>query len=101
MMELKKKAAAGTEEAGDIMIAIEPGDHPGISIDLESSVKEMFGEAVEKTIGEVLEQFHVENARITARDKGALDFVVRARTMCAVYRAAEITYDWGGEDGTG
>ena len=98
MLELKKKASAGAEESGDIMVAVEPGEQPGIVIDLESNVKEIFGEAIRQTICEVLEQFHVNSARVTARDKGALDFAVRARTMCAVCRAAEITYDWRGED---
>lgn len=99
MLELKKKASVGAEETGDIAITIEPGEVPGIVINLESKVKEIFGDAIETTIREVLEQFRVKNANITVRDKGALDFVVRARTMCAICRAAEITYDWSEEYG--
>lgn len=97
MLELKKAAFAGAEESGDVLIKAEPGT--GISIDLESNVKEIFGEAIEKTIREILEQFEIENVSITVRDKGALDFVIRARLMCAICRSAEISYDWSGKYG--
>lgn len=97
MLELKKAASAGAEESGDVLISAEPGE--GIVINLESNVREIFGEAIQQTIREILEQFDVKNASITVRDKGALDFVIRARMMCVICRAAEISYDWGGKYG--
>ncbi|MBP3214874.1 MAG: citrate lyase acyl carrier protein [Clostridium sp.] len=97
-MELKKAAMAGTLESSDIMITLEPNPAGGISLTLESDVKAMFGEAIEKMVREVLAEFGVENAIVDIRDKGALDFAIRARMECAICRAAEISYDWRKED---
>jgi len=100
-MELKKPAMAGTTESSDVMITLRPNPEGGIVIDLKSDVKALFGDAIEKTIREVLGEFQVENALVSVVDKGALDFVIRARMQCAICRAAEIQYDWGKEDGYG
>ena len=88
MLEIKRAAAAGTMESSDVMILIEPNENHGIEIDLDSNVIEIFGEAID-----------VRDARVTVHDRGALDFAIRARTACAVCRAAEITYDWSEDDG--
>ena len=100
-MELKKPAMAGTTESSDVMITLRPNPEGGIEIDLKSDVKTLFGDAIEKTILEVLKEFQVENALVNVVDKGALDFVIRARMQCAVCRAAEIQFDWGEEDAHG
>ena len=97
-MELKKPAVAGTVESSDVMIMLEPNPGAGIEINLESAVKEMFGDAIEATVREVLREFDVADARVNINDRGALDFTIRARTQCAVCRAAEIAFDWGRED---
>lgn len=97
-MELKKPAVAGTMESSDIMVTLRPNENGGIEIDIQSDVKAMFGDAIEATIREVLADFGVENAVVAVVDKGALDFVIRARMQCAVCRAAEVSYDWGKED---
>ena len=69
-MELKKPAVAGTMESSDIMVTLRPNEGRGI----------------------------VTDAVVAVVDKGALDFVIRARMQCAVCRAAEVSYDWGKED---
>ena len=97
-MELKNPAVAGTMESSDIMVTLRPNENGGIEIDIQSDVKTMFGDAIEATIREVLADFGVENAVVAVVDKGALDFVIRARMQCAVCRAAEVSYDWGKED---
>ena len=84
-MELKKPAVAGTMESSDIMVTLRPNENGGIEIDIQ-------------TIREVLADFGVENAVVAVVDKGALDFVIRARMQCAICRAAEVSYDWGKED---
>ena len=60
-----------------------------------------FGDAIEATVRDVLKEFDVNDAQVSIVDKGALDFVIRARMQCAICRAAEIQYDWGKEDGYG
>lgn len=97
-MKLKKPAVAGTTESSDVMIALRPNPGRGIEIELISDVKALFGEAIEATVREVLREFDVSDAAVSVIDKGALDFAIRARTQCAVCRAAEISYDWGKED---
>lgn len=100
-MELKKPAMAGTTESSDCMITVRPNPGCGIAIDLQSDVKAMFGDAIEKTVRTVLQEFHVTDAWVSIVDKGALDFAIRARMQCALCRSAEIVYDWGKEDPNG
>lgn len=97
-MELKKPAMAGTTESSDCMVMISPNPAGGIVFELDSNVKVLFGASIEKTVREVLASFEVTSAAVSVIDKGALDFVIRARTECAVCRAAEISYDWSRED---
>ena len=83
-MELKKPAVAGTMESSDIMVMIRPNEEKGIEIDIQSDVKATFGDAIEATIREVLADFDVNDAVVAVVDKGALDFVIRARMQCAI-----------------
>ena len=92
-MKLKKEAMAGTLESNDILITVDNGE--GITIELESSVKKQFGKQIEKVIRETLEELNVENVKLTAVDKGALDYIIKARVEAACFRAAESTeYNW-------
>ena len=100
-MELKKPAMAGTTESSDILITLRPNPAGGIVIDLKSDVMTTFGDAIEATIRQVLREFDVQDAWVSAVDKGALDFAIRARMQCAICRAAEIEYDWSREDRDG
>lgn len=88
-MELKKTAAAGTMESGDIMITIEPKTEGGVTLELSSSVLQQYGRQIEAVIRETLAGLDIPNAAIRAVDKGALDCTVRARVSAAAYRAAE------------
>ena len=100
-MELKKPAMAGTTESSDVMVMLRPNPAGGIVIDLKSDVMVSFGDAIEATVRDVLKEFDVADAQVSIVDKGALDFVIRARMQCAICRAAEIQYDWGKEDDHG
>ncbi|MEG2869460.1 MAG: citrate lyase acyl carrier protein [Paraclostridium sp.] len=87
-MELIVTASAGTLESSDIQIIIEPnGD--GIELNLESTVIAQFGEQIEKVIIETLKSLNIENAKIFANDKGAIDPVIKSRVQTAVYRSAQ------------
>lgn len=97
-MELKKRAVAGTLESSDVMIMIGPNPGKGISIRLRSNVLSLFGKAIERTVRELLQEFDIQDADVEVNDKGALDYVIRARMQCAICRAAEIRYDWGKGD---
>jgi citrate lyase subunit gamma (acyl carrier protein) len=59
----------------------------GIQIDLESDVKKQFGDQINAVITETLKKFDIDNVKVKAVDKGALDCVIKARTIAAAQRA--------------
>lgn len=94
-MELKKIGIAGTVESSDINIVIEPTDKTGIEIYLQSAVMKQFGRQIKELIEKTIKAKGVENALVRAVDKGAIDYVIKARTETALYRACGITeYSW-------
>ena len=85
-MEIKQNAVAGTLESSDIQITLSQGNE-GIQIDLDSSVEALYGPQIKKVITDTLAAYDIENAKVKAVDKGALDCVIKARTMAAAQRA--------------
>ena len=82
-------------ESNDIMITVEPSDAGGVQVELTSSVYQQFGKQIIAVIRETAADYGVENALITAVDKGALDCTVRARVATALTRAAQWhDYTW-------
>ena len=84
-MDIIKCASAGTMESSDAYVEIEPGED-GLQIQLESVVLGQFGDAIHRTINEVLTELGVEKARVRVVDQGALECVLRARVETAVLR---------------
>ncbi|MCM0650914.1 citrate lyase acyl carrier protein [Clostridium swellfunianum] len=95
-MKLINNAIAGTLESSDIQIIIEPKAEAGIEIELKSSVEKQFGRQIRKVITETLDSLKIENARVIATDKGALDCTIKARVQAAAHRAAGVKekFDW-------
>ena len=87
-MELITTGYAGTMESNDIMITVEPSDQDGVQVELTSSVYQQFGKQIIAVIRETVASYGVENALITAVDKGALDCTVRARVSTALRKAS-------------
>lgn len=87
-MEIKETAVAGTLESSDIQIMLSKGTD-GIAIDLESDVAKQFGTQIKKVITETLTAMGIQNAKVKAVDKGALDCVIKA--IAAAQRAAKTT----------
>ena len=85
-MEIKNKAAAGTLESSDIYVVVEPNEE-GVELHLESIVYNQFGEEIEKTVRDVLNDFKVENIKIQLKDRGAVECAIRARVETALKRA--------------
>ena len=82
-MNLLITATAGTMESNDIMVTLEPAQSGGIQISLTSNVLQQFGRQIEAVIRDTLAHYGIENAEVTAVDKGALDCTVRARVTTA------------------
>ncbi|MGM9999399.1 MAG: citrate lyase acyl carrier protein [Candidatus Bruticola sp.] len=94
-MKLITKAEAGTLESGDIHVEIEAADHPGVEVDLSSTVMKLYGRQITKVIKETVAELGVDGVIVTAIDKGALDCTVKARVKTAVYRACQSNeYSW-------
>jgi len=86
-MEILKPSVAGTMESSDIMITLEPGSG-GIEIELQSMVDKQFGRQIRSVITNTLSELQVENVKVIAVDKGALDCTIQARVKTAVFRAS-------------
>ena len=89
-MELLKTGVAGTLESGDIYVEVEKCDG-GVTIELDSTVLNLYGRQIREVITETVKKNGIDNVRITATDKGALDCTIRARVGAAAFRAAEST----------
>ena len=87
-MEIKKTSVAGTLESSDIQVMISKGSN-GIEIELDSEVKKAYGDQIEKVITETIKNYGLNDVKVKAVDKGALDCVIKARTLAAAQRATE------------
>ena len=90
-MEIKETAVAGTLESSDIQIMISKAA-TGIQIDLQSDVEKQFGDQIRNVITTTLNALDVTAAKVKAVDKGALDCVIKARTIAPVQRASQTTH---------
>lgn len=97
-MEVIQTAVVGTLESSDIQISIFPNPGQGLEIELQSAVKAQFGESILATMKQVLSEFGITDAFVSAVDKGAFDWVIRARMQAACCRATGTTFNWKGED---
>ena len=85
MNEIICRAMAGTLESSDVFVTLEPRDE-GLEIEIDSVVKNQFGDAILRTVEDVLAELDVHNAKLSIVDRGALDCVIRARVETAVMR---------------
>lgn len=86
-LKINKMATAGSLESNDILIMISKGEG-NIDIELESVVKEQYGEDIKKVIKDTLKEEGVEDVKVIAQDKGALDFTIKARVKTAIHRGS-------------
>ena len=94
-MKVMDVGVAGTIESSDIMIKVQKNDQAGIKIELTSSVEKQFGEHIRQVIIQCLEEKQIKQAHVVGIDKGALDCVIKARTLAAIHRACGNTdYQW-------
>lgn len=82
-----KKGISGTRESSDCLITVE--QHEGILIEVESIVKDFFGDHIENLIKQTLEEMNIKNLKVTVDDKGAYDFTIKARLLTAIERLGE------------
>ncbi len=94
-MEIVKNAYAGTLESSDAFVQIIKTEQKGVKIELESSVKEIYGDDIIKLIQNIIKKMDLQDVYLKVQDKGALDFVIEARVQAAILRACEVSKpDW-------
>ena len=82
----------GTEgQKGDIFVRLEKKKSGGLSVSFKSSVEGTFGDHIRNALHGTLEALGVEHAVLEAKDRGALDYVIRARVEAAARRLFEVT----------
>ncbi len=86
-MEIIKTAKAGSLFSNDVLIMISPNDE--LVIELDTIVKQ-FEEAILDTIQNKLAEMNVAKGLIQIKDKGALDYTLRARLETAILRGIEL-----------
>ena len=79
------RATAGTLESSDVFVTLEPWEN-GLEIEIDSVVKNQYGDAIRQAVEDVLREQNVTSARVSIVDRGALDCVIRARVETAVMR---------------
>lgn len=87
-MELLQSAISGTLESSDCQVMVQPSDT--LTLEITSSVMEQYGEQIEKSIRDVLEELGVQHVNLKLNDKGALDCTIKARVVTAILRACQI-----------
>ena len=86
-MKITKVAKAGTLESNDILIMVRPNASGEVELELESIVKQQFGDVIERVILHKVQEMGIEGITIKAQDKGALDYTIGARVETAIKRA--------------
>jgi len=87
---MKEKAWAGTMESSDIYVEVMPlAEGSGIDLTVNSVVYAQFGEAIEATIMDTLKALDIDDLKIIANDRGAVDCTIKARVETAVCRLKE------------
>lgn len=75
---------AGPKVRSDCQIILESKQKGGISINLKSKVKSLYGESMKNLCLDVLKFYGLRNANISIDDTGALPFVIMARLEAAI-----------------
>lgn len=87
MDEMKKFATAGNKGKGvrsDCFISIELCSQDGISVEMVSKVKALYGKQIEVEIKEMLNFFDIRHAKVAIEDSGAIPLVIAARMEACI-----------------
>lgn len=82
-----REAQAGSLESGDLLVLIRESSSPDrIEVSIKSPVKPQFGRQIEAVARQVLGEAGVSGVGLYIEDRGALDYVIRARVSTALAR---------------
>jgi citrate lyase subunit beta/citryl-CoA lyase len=75
---------SGPKVRSDCGITLEIRKKGGVSIDLKSKVKVLYGKSIEALCREILKFYNIRNADVAIDDSGALPFVIAARLEAGI-----------------
>ena len=82
------EAKAGLDDRGDVLVCLSPGEvNSGIQLVIESTLMSLFGDQIRASVLEVVKGYGLNDLKLTIRDRGALDYAIRARVQTAIERA--------------
>ena len=87
-MIVKREASAGTATKNDAQVTVSSCTEQEIQVELRSIVKFQFEDQIVQAAKSIAEEMGVTSVHIKIDDKGALDYVIRARTETALLRSA-------------
>jgi citrate lyase subunit gamma (acyl carrier protein) len=88
--KILREAKAGLDERGDVFVCISPAEeNSGVQIDMESTLISLFGDQIRASVLDVIEGYGLNDLKLTIRDRGALDYAIRARVQTAIERAVQ------------
>lgn len=76
----------GESVRSDCWVSIRLNSGGGLRLNLESKVKALYGDSIEKLVFDMLNVFRIGDAEVVLEDAGALPFVIMARLETAVIR---------------
>ena len=81
-----KIGMCGSLESNDCIITVKESNNCDNEIIINSIVKDFFYDQIYQVIDETLKEKKIKNVLVDCNDKGALDFTIRARLLCALER---------------
>ena len=83
-----RETQAGLDDRGDVVVYLSPDEKgTGVQLDIESRVMSMFGDQIRASVLDVIENYELTDLKVRVHDRGALDYVIRARLITAIERA--------------
>ncbi len=82
----KMYGSAGFFASDDAQVTVEIGAEKK-GIEIKSKVSKLFNAQIEGAVKDILDKFNIKDAYVLIEDRGALDYVLRARIEAAVIRA--------------
>jgi citrate lyase subunit beta/citryl-CoA lyase len=93
-MKIATTGNAGPKIRSDCEVILELRDEGGLSIDIKSKVKALYGESIKNQCIEILNFFGIKNAILKIDDSGALPFVISARVEAAIKKLIETDLEY-------
>ena len=81
-----KIGICGSMESNDCIITIKENKKNNNEIVINSIVGDFFYKQIYETINQTLIENNIHNVIVECNDKGALDFTIKARLLCALKR---------------